>query len=114
MAILIRRGINHSVILGFATPGGYCRTLSLATRPVHLMFTYLSPTRSLIESDLTESPSEGFPVFVAGDLNAKDTDWNSSLIQSESFAPDWLRRQKLQLEPNHGSVHTTLPPTFLI
>jgi hypothetical protein len=53
--------------------------LVLATRPVNLVTVYLSPTRHLIESDLSECLSGEFPVLVAGDLNAKHTDWNSRL-----------------------------------
>jgi hypothetical protein len=48
-----------------------CTVLSLALR---------SPKRPLFESDLTECLSGGFPVTMAGDLNAKHTDWNSRLI----------------------------------
>jgi hypothetical protein len=43
---------------------------------------YLSPTRPLIESDLTESLSGVFPVLMAGDFNVKHTDWNSRLIMA--------------------------------
>jgi hypothetical protein len=54
--------------------------LVLASRPVKVVATYLSPTRHLIESDLTECLSGGIPVLLAGDLNAKHTDWSSRLI----------------------------------
>jgi endonuclease/exonuclease/phosphatase family metal-dependent hydrolase len=54
----------------------------LATGPVKLVAAYLSPTRPLIESDLSECISAGFPVLLAGDLNAKHTDWNSRLTTS--------------------------------
>jgi hypothetical protein len=61
--------------------------LVLATSPVKL--TYLSPTRPLIESDLSECLSRGFPVLLAGDLNAKYTDWNSRLTTARgSFLRD--------------------------
>jgi hypothetical protein len=63
--------------LGSAAPGSH---LVLATRSVKLVAAYLLPTRLLIESDLTECLSGGFPVLMAGDLNAKHTDWNSRLI----------------------------------
>jgi hypothetical protein len=46
---------------------------------VKLVVAYLSPIRPLIESDLSECLSGGFPVLLAGDLNAKHTDWNSRL-----------------------------------
>jgi hypothetical protein len=54
----------------------------LVTRPEKLMAAYLSPTRPLIESDLTECLSGGFHALMAGDLNAKHTDWNPRLITS--------------------------------
>jgi hypothetical protein len=43
----------------------------LATRPVKLVVAYLSPPWPLIESNLTEYLSGGFPVLMAGDRNAK-------------------------------------------
>jgi hypothetical protein len=49
--------------------------LVLANRLVKIVAAYLSPTRPLIEC-----LSWGLPVFMAGDLNAKHTDWNSRLI----------------------------------
>jgi hypothetical protein len=54
--------------------------LVLANRLVKIVAAYLSPTRPLIESDLNECLSGGLPVLMAGDLNAKHTDWNSRLI----------------------------------
>jgi hypothetical protein len=54
--------------------------LVLATRPVKLVSAYLAPTRPLIESDLTECLSGGIPVLMAGDLNAKHKDSNTTLI----------------------------------
>jgi hypothetical protein len=52
----------------------------LATRPVKLVEAYLSPTRPLIESVLTECLSGVLPVLMAEDPNSKHTDWNSRLI----------------------------------
>jgi hypothetical protein len=76
-AILVRRGIDH-----YAVPVSGLQHLEataihvvLATGPVKLVAAYLSSTRPLIESDL----SGGFSVLLAGDLNAKHTDWNSRL-----------------------------------
>jgi hypothetical protein len=54
--------------------------LLLANRLVKIVAAYLSPTGPLIESDLNECLSGGLPVLMAGDLNAKHTDWNSRLI----------------------------------
>jgi hypothetical protein len=52
----------------------------LASRPVQVVAAYLSPNRPLIVSDLTACLIGGLPVLMAGDLNAKHTDWNSWLI----------------------------------
>jgi hypothetical protein len=80
-AILFHRGIDH-----YAVPVSVLQHLEataihlvLATRPVKIVAVYLSPTRPLIESDLSVSLSRGFPVLMAGDINAKHTEWNSSL-----------------------------------
>jgi hypothetical protein len=54
--------------------------LVLANRLVKIVADYLSPTRPLIESDLNECLSGDLPVLMAGNLNAKNTDWNSRLI----------------------------------
>jgi hypothetical protein len=84
--ILVHRSLCCTS-LGSAAPGGYCRAPSVATRPVKLVATYLSPTRHLIKADLTECLSRGFPVLMAGDLNAKHTDWSSGLTTANGFAP---------------------------
>jgi hypothetical protein len=68
-----------SASLESAVPGGYCHTPIVSTRPVKLVVAHLSPTRSLIESDVSECPTGGFPYLMAGDLNAKHTDCNSRL-----------------------------------
>jgi hypothetical protein len=52
----------------------------LATRPVKLVSACLSPTRPLMESDMTECLSWEIPVLMACDFNGKHTDWNSRLI----------------------------------
>jgi hypothetical protein len=80
--ILVRGGIDHYAVLvsGLQHLEAAVIHLVMATRPVKLVAAYLSPTRHLIESDLTECPSGGFPVLMVGDLNAKHTDWNSGLI----------------------------------
>jgi hypothetical protein len=54
--------------------------LVLASRPVKIVAAYLSPTRPLIESDLTACLSGSLTVLMAGDQSAKHTDWNSRLI----------------------------------
>jgi hypothetical protein len=54
--------------------------LVLASRPVKIVAAYLSPTRPLMDSDLTVCLSGGLHVLMSGYLNAKHTDWNSRLI----------------------------------
>jgi endonuclease/exonuclease/phosphatase family metal-dependent hydrolase len=71
-----RSGIDHYAVQHLEATAIH---LMLATRPVKLVAAYLSPTRPLIESDLSECLSGGFPVLLAGDLNAKHTDWNCRL-----------------------------------
>jgi hypothetical protein len=44
---------------------------------VRLLSAYLAPTRPFIDSDLTDCLSEGIPVLMAGDLNAKHKHWKS-------------------------------------
>jgi hypothetical protein len=67
--------------------------LVLATRPVKLAAAYLSPTRPLIESDLSECLSGVFRTLLAGDLNAKHTDWNSRLTTARgSLLRDYFIR----------------------
>ena len=44
-----------------------------------ILAAYLSPSRLLIEADLTASFGGGLPGLMAGDLNAKHVDWNSRL-----------------------------------
>jgi hypothetical protein len=46
---------------------------------VKILAAYLSPTRPLIGADLTACFGGGFPVLMAGDLNAKYVDWNSRM-----------------------------------
>jgi hypothetical protein len=81
-SILVRRDIDH-----YAVPVSGLRHLEataihlvLANRPLKIVAAYLSPTRPLIESDLNECLSGGLPVLMAGDFNAKHTEWNSRLI----------------------------------
>jgi hypothetical protein len=87
-ATLVHKGIDHYAlpVSGLQYLEATAIHLVLATRPIKLASAYLSPTRPLIQSDLTECLSRGIPVLMAGDLNAKHTDWNSRLI-SQGFAP---------------------------
>jgi hypothetical protein len=116
IAILVHRGIDH-----YAVPVSSLQNLEataihlvLATRPVKLLAACLSPTWPLIESDLTECLSEGFSVFMTGDLNAKHTDWNSRLVTARgSLLRESQHKVLLDLWagfPNHGSLHTQFKP----
>jgi hypothetical protein len=81
-AILVRRGIDHYAlpVSGLQHLEATAIHLLLSTRPVKHVAAYLSHARPSIDSDLTECLSRRFPVFMAGDLNAKHTDWNWRLI----------------------------------
>jgi hypothetical protein len=81
-AILVRRDIDHCAVpvSGLRHLEATATHLVLANRLVKIVVAYLSPTRPLIESGLNECLSWGLPVLMAGDLNAKHTDWNSRLI----------------------------------
>jgi hypothetical protein len=48
----------------------------LASKPVKILAVYLSPSRPLIASDLPACLGGGFPVLMAGNLNAKHVEWN--------------------------------------
>jgi hypothetical protein len=54
--------------------------LVLASRPGKIVESYFSPTRPLIDFDMNACLSGGLPVLMAGDLNAKHTEWNFRLI----------------------------------
>jgi hypothetical protein len=105
--ILARRSTDH-----YAVPVSVLQHLEataihlvLATRSVKLVAAYLSPTRPLIESDMIECLSGGFPVSMAGDLNAKHTDWNSRLTTAKSsLLRDYANR-------NTCSIHRPDSPT---
>jgi hypothetical protein len=81
-AILVHKGIDHyaAPVLGLQYLEATAIHLVLATRLVKLASAYLSPTWPLIESDLTECLSSGIHILMVGDLNPKQTDWNSRLI----------------------------------
>jgi hypothetical protein len=51
----------------------------MAGKLVKILAAYLSPSRPLIEADLTACFRRGLPVLMAGDLNAKHVDWNSRM-----------------------------------
>ena len=81
-AILGRRGIDHYAIRvpGLTQMEVTAIHVMLVSGPVKILAAYLSPSRPLIEADLSACLSGGLSVLMAGDLNAKHVDWNSRLI----------------------------------
>ena len=80
-AFLVRCGIVHNSlpVPGLTHLEATAVQVTLARRPVKILAAYLSPSRLLIEADLTASFGGGLPGLMAGDLNAKHVDWNSRL-----------------------------------
>ena len=56
----------------------------LASGPVKILAPYLSPSRPLIEAELSALLGGALPVLMSRDLNAKHVDWNSRLITTSS------------------------------
>jgi exonuclease III len=80
-AILVRMGIEHHdlPVPGLRHLEATAIELKLAGKPTKILAVYVSPGRPLIKSDLTACLSGGLPALMAGDLNAKQVDWNSRL-----------------------------------
>jgi hypothetical protein len=79
---------------------------------VKFMAIFLSPTKPLIKSDLTECLSGGFQVLMKGDLNAKHTEWNSRLITARGSLLRYYANTNSCLlpdlwagPPNHSYLH---------
>jgi hypothetical protein len=86
-ATIARKGIAYAVpVSGLQHLETTAINLQLATRPVKLVAAYLLPTRPLIGSEITEWQSGGFPVLMASDLNAKQTDCNSRMIRARVWS----------------------------
>jgi hypothetical protein len=83
-AILVRRGIDHYArhIPGLTQLEATSIHFMLPSGPLKILAAYLSPSRPLIEEDLSPCLSGGLPVLMAGDLNSKHVDWNSRLIMT--------------------------------
>jgi hypothetical protein len=91
-AIVVRRGIDHYAVpvSGLQHLEATAKHIVLATTQVKLVVAYLSPTRSLIESDLSECLSGGFPVLMTGSLLRDYDIRNTCLIygpESPTTAP---------------------------
>jgi hypothetical protein len=81
-AILVRRGIDHHAVPveGLKHLEATAIQIMLANKPAKILAVYLSPTRSLTASDVSACLGSGLPVLMAGALNAKHVEWNSTLI----------------------------------
>jgi hypothetical protein len=102
--------------------------LVLARRPVKIVATYLSPTRPLIDSDLTACLSRGLPVLMVGDLNAKHKVWNSRLFTARGalvrdysdgnafliYWPDSPTTVPYQLNTNPDVLDTVIVKDFVV
>jgi endonuclease/exonuclease/phosphatase (EEP) superfamily protein YafD len=80
-AILVRRGIDHYAVpvLGLTQLEATAIHIMLSSGRLKLLAVYLSLSRPIFGSDLSVCFGGGFPVLMAGDLNAKHVDWNSRL-----------------------------------
>jgi endonuclease/exonuclease/phosphatase family metal-dependent hydrolase len=80
-AILVRRGIVHHLVpvQGLTHLEATALQTTMAGKAVVILAVYLSPCRPLIRADLVACFGGGLPVLMAGDLNAKNVDWNSWL-----------------------------------
>jgi len=80
-AILVRRSIDHCAVpvKSKKHPEAAAVQVMLASKPVKILAVYLSPSQPVIDSDLSACRGGGLRVPIAGDLNAKNVDWNSRL-----------------------------------
>lgn len=85
--LLVRTNIDHYVVpvSGLQHLDATALQLVLTTRPVKVVSAYLSPTRSLNDSELIECLRGGIPVLVAGDLSAKHKECYSRLITASDL-----------------------------
>ena len=79
--VLVRRGIvHHSVpVPGLTHLEATAIKVTLAGKPVLILAAYLSPSCPLIRADLSACLGGGWPVLMAGDLNAEHVVWISRL-----------------------------------
>jgi hypothetical protein len=80
-AILVRRGIDHHAlpVLGLTQLEATAIQIMLASGPLKILAVYLSPSLSIVGSDVSTFFGGGFLVLMAGDLNAKHVDCDSRL-----------------------------------
>jgi hypothetical protein len=78
---MVRRGTDHHAVPlhGLQQLEANAIEIMLANKPVKILAVYLSPSRPLIDSELSACFGIGVPVLMAGDLNAKQVEWNSRL-----------------------------------
>jgi len=109
-AILVRRGIEHHAVpvQGLQYLEATAIQVMLANRPAKILAVYLSPSRPLIDSDLSACLGGGLPVLMAGDLNTKNVEWNSRLTTKRGrLLRDYADRNSCLI---HGpNTPTTIP-----
>ena len=84
--VLVRRGIDHYAVpvQGLKHLEATAIHVMLASKPVKILAVFLPPCRPLFASDLSACLGGSLPTLMAGDLNAKNVDWNSRLITTRS------------------------------
>jgi hypothetical protein len=56
----------------------------LTSKTVKILAVYLTPTRNLIDSDMSDCPAGRHMFLLVSDLNAKHVGWNFRLIKTKS------------------------------
>jgi hypothetical protein len=86
VALAIRTTIAHTQIILPPLANIEAVGIELATSngPLRLISTYLSPTKKMLPSDLDQLITQShIPTIISGDLNAKNTTWNSKAINAK-------------------------------
>jgi hypothetical protein len=118
-AILVRRGTDH-----YTVPVSDMQHLEvknirpvLVNRPINVVAVYLSPTRPLIKSNLTERLSGGIliPCPDGGWSQREASGLKFFADHSNGLVPAWLCQRKILLDlwvglPFHGSLPTQFDP----
>jgi endonuclease/exonuclease/phosphatase family metal-dependent hydrolase len=81
-AILVSRDIDHHAvpIQGLEYLEATAIQVKMSSKQVRILAVYLSPSRPLLDADLNACLGGGLPFLMAGDLNAKQLEWNSRLV----------------------------------
>jgi len=82
--------------------------VTLVGKPVLILGSYISPSRQLMEADLTACFGGDLPVLMAGDLNTKHVVWNSRLNTNGGntyvIMPTGTPVSSLDRTPNHQPI----------